>query len=116
MTKFYYLLIALSFYLFSCKSDSKSYQKGDYADAIELGVKKLQKDPYDGETKEIVQSSYNFAIIERENRIRILSNSRDDDRYAKIYSEYLNLQDLYETIHAYPVPARLIKSKDYSES
>jgi len=115
MTKFYYLLIALSFYLFSCKSASKSYQKGDYADAIELGVKKLQKDPYDAETKEIVQSSYNFAVNERENQVRILSNSKDDDRYAKIYNEYLYLQDLHETIHTYPVPARLIKTKDYSD-
>jgi hypothetical protein len=115
MTKFYLLLIASSIYLFSCKSASKSYQKGDYADAIELGVKKLQKDPYDAETKEIIQSSYNYAVNERENQVRILSNSNDDDRYAKIYNEYLHLQDLYQTIHAYPVPARLIKTKDYSE-
>src|SRR5215211_2528192 len=115
MTKFYYLLIALSFYLFSCKSASKSYQKGDYADAIELGVKKLQKDPFDAETKEIVQTSYNFAVNERENQIRILSNSKDDNRFEKIYGEYLHLQDLYETIHAYPAPAKLIKAKDYSE-
>jgi hypothetical protein len=115
MTKFYLLLIACSIYLFSCKSASKSYQKGDYADAIELGVKKLQKDPYDAETKEIIQSSYNYALNERENQIRILSNSKDDDRYAKIYNEYTHLQDLYQTIHAYPVPARLIKTKDYSE-
>lgn len=115
MTKFYLLLITSTLYLFSCKSASKSYQKGDYADAIELGVKKLQKDPYDGETKDIVQSSYNYAVNERENQIRILSNSKDDDRYAKIYNEYLRLQDLYQTIHAYPVPARLIKATDYSE-
>ena len=115
MIKFYHLPFFLCIYLFSCKSASKSYQKGDYADAIELGVKKLQKDPYDAETKEIVQSSYNFAVNERENRIRILTNSRDDDRYAKIYSEYINLQDLYETVHAYPVPAKVIKTKDYSE-
>ncbi len=115
MTKFYLLSLAASLYLFGCKSASKSYQKGDYADAIELGVKKLQKDPYDGETKDIIQSSYNYAVTERENQIRILSNSKDDDRYAKIYKEYLHLQDLYQTIHAYPVPARLIKTKDYSE-
>ena len=115
MTKFYFLLIVSSLYLFSCKSASKSFQKGDYADAIELGVKKLQKDPYDGETKDIVQSSYNYAVNEGENQIRILSNSKDDDRYEKIYQEYFRLQDLYQTIHAYPVPARLIKTKDYSE-
>ncbi|MGZ3850140.1 MAG: hypothetical protein ACXVBR_12770 [Flavisolibacter sp.] len=115
MTKFYFLLLASSCYLFSCKSASKSYQKGNYADAIELGVKKLQKDPYDGETRDIVQSSYNYAVNEKESQIKVLSNSRDDSRYEKIYQEYLGLQDLYQTIHAYPVPARLIKANDYSE-
>jgi hypothetical protein len=115
MTKFYLLLITASIYLFSCKSASKSYQKGDYADAIELGVKKLQKDPYDAETKEIVQSAYTYAVNERENQVRILSNSKDENRFEKIYQQYLNLQDLYQTIHAYPVAARLIKAQDYSE-
>ncbi|HEU0112168.1 MAG TPA: hypothetical protein VFQ73_14940 [Flavisolibacter sp.] len=115
MTKLYILLIAFSLYLVGCKSASKSYQKGDYADAIELGVKKLQKDPYDTETKDIIQSSYNYAVNERESQIRNLSNSKDEDRFAKIYQEYIHLQDLYQTIHAYPVPARQIKTKDYSE-
>jgi hypothetical protein len=115
MTKFYLLLITASIYLFSCKSASKSYQKGDYADAIELGVKKLQKDPYDGETKEIVQNAYTYAVNERENQIRILSNSKDENRFEQIYQQYLNLQDLYQTIHAYPAAARLIKAQDYSE-
>jgi hypothetical protein len=115
MSKFYLLLIACSIYFAGCKSANKSYQKGDYADAIELGVKKLQKDPNDYETKEIIQNSYTYAVNENENQIRILSNSSDDNRYEKIYQSYLRLQDLYQTIHAYPVPAKLIKAKDYSE-
>jgi tetratricopeptide (TPR) repeat protein len=115
MSKFYLLLIACSTYFAGCKSANKSYQKGDYADAIELGVKKLQKDPNDYETKEIIQNSYTYAVNENENQIRILSNSSDDNRYEKIYQSYLRLQDLYQTIHAFPVPARLIKAKDYSE-
>lgn len=115
MFKFYLLLLACCIYFAGCKSANKAYQKGDYADAIELGVKKLQKDPNDYETKEIVQSSYTYAVNEGENQIRILSNSSDDNRYEKIYQSYLRLQDLYQTIHAYPVPARIIKTKDYSE-
>lgn len=114
MTKFYTLLL-LSFFWWSCNSASKSYQKGDYADAIELGVKKLQKDPGDTETREIIQNAYNFAVQERENRIRTLSNTKGDGRFEKIYQEYLRLQDLYETIRAYPVAARQIRATDYSE-
>src|SRR5215203_5356239 len=115
MTKFYYLLIALSFYLFSCKSASKSYQKGDYTDAIELGVKKLQKDPYDRETKDLVQRSYNYTVNEHEDQIRILSNGKSEDRFEQIYQHYASLQNLYSTVHQYPAVAQVIKAKDYSE-
>ncbi len=116
MTKLYTLLIACSLFLvYSCKTASKSYQKGDYSDAIERGVKKLQKDPSDYETKELVQNSYNYTVNEHEDAIRILSNSKNDNRFERIYSEYVSLQRLYETIHEYPAVAKIIKTTDYSE-
>jgi hypothetical protein len=115
MTKLYTLLLLSTFYLVACKSASKSYQKGDYADAIEMGVKQLQRNPNDGETREIVQNAYNFAVKEREAQIRALSNSNDDSRFEKMYQQYYRLQDLYQTIHSYPAAARLIKTTDYSE-
>lgn len=116
MTKLYSIAIAASFlFIFGCKSASKSYQKGDYTDAIERGVKKLQKDPGDYETKDLVQKSYTYTVNEHEDQIRILSNSKSDNRYDRIYQEYVALQNLYSTIHQYPEAARLIKAKDYSE-
>ena len=59
MTKFYLLLIASALFA-SCKTATKSYNKGDYTNAIELGVKKLQKDPGDIETKELVKRNLAF--------------------------------------------------------
>lgn len=115
MTKLYFFAIASSLLIYSCKSASKSYQKGDYTDAIERGVKKLQKDPGDYETKDLVQKSYTYTVNEHEDQIRILSNSKSDNRYDRIYQEYVALQNLYNTIHQYPEAARLIKAKDYSE-
>src|SRR5215212_2876967 len=116
MTKLYSLAIVASLILiYSCKSASKSYQKGDYTDAIERGVKKLQKDPYDYETKDLVQKSYTYTVNEHEDQIRILSNSKTDSRFEKIYLEYAALQHLYQTVHQYPAVAQIIKAKDYSE-
>ena len=114
MSKFYLILIAFAFFT-GCKSASKSYSKGDYADAIELGLKKLQKDPYDGETLEIVKNSYTYAVNSHEDQIRILSNSKTDTRYAGIFQHYIQLQDLYNTIQSYPQVARQISPRDYSE-
>lgn len=115
MTKLYFFAIAASLLIYSCKSASKSYQKGDYTDAIERGVKKLQKDPSDYETKDLVQKSYTYTVNEHEDQIRILLNSKNDNRYDRIYQEYAALQNLYTTIHQYPEAARQIKAKDYSE-
>jgi hypothetical protein len=117
MTKFYSIAIAASLlFIYGCKSASKSYQKGNYTDAIERGVKKLQKDPNDYETKDLVQRSYTYTVNEYEDQIRILSNSKSDNRYDGIYQQYVALQNLYNTIHQYPEAARVIKAKDYSES
>ena len=116
MTKLYSLAIVALILIYSCKSASKSYQKGDYTEAIDRGVKKLQKDPNDYETKELVQKSYAYTVNEHEDQIRILSNSKSDNRYDRIYQQYVALQNLYNTIHQYPEAARLIKAKDYSES
>ena len=115
MTNFYTFILALTVIIFSCKSASKSYQKGDYTDAIERGVKKLQKDPNDYETRELVKNSYKYTVNQHEDEIRILSNSKADSRYEKIYQEYYSLQRLYETIREYPVAAQLVKPTDYSE-
>jgi hypothetical protein len=116
MTKLYSLLFgSILIMAYSCKTASKSYQKGNYEDAIERGVKKLQKDPYDYETKDLVQQSYNYSVNQHEDRIRILANGRNDNRFEQIYQEYRELQKLYDIIHEYPAVAKLIKTTDYSE-
>lgn len=116
MTKFYSLLIACTIvFFYSCKTASKSYKKGDYTEAIERGVKKLQKDQSDYETRDLIQQSYNYSVAQHEDEIRILSNSKNDNRFESIWVHYMELQHLYKTIQQYPAVARLIKTKDYSE-
>lgn len=115
MTKIYLSLIAASFFVVSCKTATKSYNKGDYADAIELGVKKLQKDPSDAETKDLVKNAYTFAVNQHEEAIRALSNSNNENRYEAILREYNRLQDLYNTIQQSPAVANAINPRNYSE-
>src|SRR5215216_6091784 len=115
MTKFSTFLLALFVLIYSCKTANKSYQKGDYTNAIELGVKKLQKDPNDYETRELVKNSYTYTVNEHEDQIRILSNSKSDTRFEKIYAEYASLQRLYETIRQSPAATQAVKPKDYSD-
>lgn len=114
MTKIYFLLFASGLFLFSCSTPTKAYNKGDYADAIELGVKKLQKDPGDYETRDLVKSAYTFAVNQHEEEIRNLSASSNDNRYEAILKEYNKLQDLYNTLTEYPAVAQMITATNYS--
>jgi hypothetical protein len=115
MTRLYTLILFSTLAVCSCKTASKAYQKGDYTDAIELGVKKLQKDPNDTETRDLVRQSYTYMVAAHEDRIRVLSNSKSDTRFENIYSEYAALQHLYDAIHQYPAVAQQIEARDYSE-
>ena len=113
MTKLYSLLFVSLFYLGACKTATKAYDKGDYNNAIELAIKKLQKDPSDGETKALLQNAYRFAVDEHQDKIRILSNSTDDSRFEKIYAEYNYLQSLYVKLRQFPALS-FVKATDYS--
>jgi hypothetical protein len=115
MTKLYPLLIAAFLFFIGCKTASKAYDKGDYDNAVELGVKKLQKDPADAQTKDLVKSAYNFALNAHEEAIRNLSNSSNEARYEAILKEYSQLQNLYTSIHASPVAVTLVQPKNYSD-
>ena len=115
MTKFYSLLFVAILFFIGCRTASKAYNKGNYADAIELGIKKLQKEPADAETKDLVKSAYTVAVNEHEQAIRTLSGSANESRYEAILKEYNKLQDLYNTIQSSPVAARLIQPTNYSE-
>ena len=113
MTKFYLFLFLATLLFAGCQTASKAYNKGDYADAIELGIKKLQKDPSDAETSDLVKSAYSYAVNQYEANIRSLSNSAGNNRYEAILREYNRLQDLYETIQQSPVAAKVVNPTNY---
>ena len=115
MNRIFTLLLAVIVLAYSCKTASKSYQKGDYTEAIDRGIKKLQKDPDDYETKDLVKNSYNYTVNEYEDQIRTLSNSKSENRFEKIYYNYTLLQNLYIKIRQSPSAAQYVKPKDYSE-
>ena len=115
MSKFYLVLGVLSILLIGCKSASKAYEKGNYSDAIELAVKKIQKDPYDGESISIAKNAYNEAQRLHEDKIRQLSNSPSEKKFEQIFNEYRQLQNLYELVNRYPTLQKALKPVDYSE-
>ncbi|HUM64505.1 MAG TPA: hypothetical protein PLV32_01600 [Chitinophagaceae bacterium] len=111
-----YILFFLLFstVLFSCKNAQKLYNSGDYDQAVQVAAKKLQKKPNDTKTMYVIQDAYRYAVDDHESKIRNLSSSSNELRAEKIYSEYLQLQSLYETIRRTPAVFDIVRPTDYS--
>ena len=62
-SKLYFLSFSTAILLLvSCKTASKLYEKGNYDEAVELAAKKMQKDPNDSKLRNIIQTSYKYAV------------------------------------------------------
>ena len=114
MRKIYTLfgLIAIVF-ITGCKTASKLYDKGNYDEAVQLAVKKLQKKP-DNEMRALLQSAYQYAVNDHETRIHQLSDNTNELKWEWIYAEYSSLQRLYEAIHRSPEAMTIVNAIDYS--
>jgi tetratricopeptide (TPR) repeat protein len=116
-SKFYSLLfLAITILFFSCKTAKKMYEKGNYDEAVELAAKKLQKNPNDAATLDILRNSYRFAVEDHETRIQNNSNSNNDLRWEWNYAEYLDLQRLYDAIRRVPSVYDKVHPTDYSSN
>lgn len=107
-------LLAGLLVLTSCKTAKKMYEKGHYDEAVELAAKKLQKDPDDPRYREMIQSAYQYALNDHENRIRDLSASNNELKWEWIYNEYASLQKMYDAIYKVPAILHLVKPYNYS--
>ncbi len=114
-SKLYFLSFITATILFiSCKTASKLYEKGNYDEAVELAAKKLQKDPTDSKLRNIIQSSYKYAVEDHESRIRNNSESNNELRWEWMYNEYASMQKMYDAIRKVPQIFELIHPMDYS--
>jgi tetratricopeptide (TPR) repeat protein len=115
--KFYtliFLVTVTATMLVSCKSASKLYKQGNYDEAVEVAVKKLQKKPADAEMKALIQNAYHYAVTDHESRIHNYSESSSDLKYESIYGEYADLHNLYNAIYKAPEVFELVQPVDYS--
>ena len=97
-----------------CKSASKLYDKGNYDEAVQVAVKKLQKDPNNPKLRSVVQDAYHYAVTGHENKIRSYSENDNELKWEWMYNEYAGLQNLYNTIFKSPTVFELVHPTDYS--
>jgi tetratricopeptide (TPR) repeat protein len=108
------LIALLGLVLFSCKTASKLYEKGNYDEAVELAAKKLQKDPDDPKLLDLIQHAYRYAVNDHETRIRDYSQSNRELKWEDMHREYQSLQKMYEAIYRVPSVITLVNPVNYT--
>jgi hypothetical protein len=114
MTKLYLTALLLMLVAAACKSPQKMYDRGNYGAAIERSIRKLQKDPGDGNAKRVLQDAYREAVARHESDIRNLLNSSSESRYEQVFRQYNSLQQLYHAVQQVPAAAKAVHPTDYS--
>src|ERR1051326_5197096 len=115
MKKIYSVLfLILTIWIGGCKSPSKLYQKGNYDEALQTAIKKLQKDPNDPKLQTVAKDAYYYAVTDHENQIRRYSENDNELKSEWIYNEYAALQNLYNSVFRSPAAFESIHPTDYS--
>lgn len=84
----YALLIILLFANAGCKSAEKYFREGDYNQAIEIAVKKLQNNPSKEEYVLLLEESFKRANAQDLSYIHSLNLEGNPDRWEEIYNVY----------------------------
>lgn len=115
MKKIYSILfLTAALWMASCKSPSKLYNRGNYDEAVQTAIKKLQKDPRDPKQQSVARDAYHYAVTDHENQIRRYSETDNELKSESIYNEYAALQNLYNSIFRSPGAFEAIHPTDYS--
>ena len=108
------LFFTVCIWLAACKSPSKLYNKGNYDEAVQTSIKKLQKDPGDPKLQSVARDAYHYAVTDHENQIRRYAETDNELKSESIYNEYAALQNLYNSIFRSPGAFEAIHPTDYS--
>ncbi|WP_339698424.1 hypothetical protein [uncultured Marixanthomonas sp.] len=98
MRAFLFSIVALLIFssCSSVKRNQKFIAEGDYDRAIDLAVKKLQKDKYVEKNDEhiiLLEEAYKKAVSEDTRRINFLKKSNESNKSRSIYLLYKKLED-----------------------
>ncbi len=93
MKKYFILLLLIGLFV-SCHTSEKLLRQGEYEQAVEVAVKKLQRNPNNTTQAEILAQAYPKAVEKINERIKFLKQEGKPQNWEEIYRLYLKLKDL----------------------
>lgn len=109
----YILLGLLGLMLISCATGKNAFDKGNYETAIDRAVNRLQANPDNKKSKQVLSEGYKLASKYHLDLIGIYKSSADDFKWERIYQEYSQLNLYYSKIQRCPACLKLVKPTIY---
>ncbi len=101
-------LLGLSTLFQFCTSGKNALKQGDYYQAVSLAVNRLRQNPDHKKSKEVLKTSYQFAIDYLEQSAQNQLNSNANFKWKTAVQSYEQINSLYEQIRTSPGALKII--------
>lgn len=109
----YILLGLLGWMLMGCATGKNAFDKGNYETAIDRAVTRLQANPDNKKSKQVLIEGYQLASGYHLDLIRNYTSSGDNFKWERIYQEYRQLNSYYSKIQRCPACLKLVNPTIY---
>lgn len=104
------LILGFVLVLSACSSGKKSYERGDYYDAVNKAVNRLRQNPDHGKSMDILREAYPLALQYYETQAKNEIASNSNFKWKNAIQSYNLLNQLYEQIRACPGCLKVISN------
>ncbi len=108
-----FLSILLITLIFSCKSSSKQYEKGNYESSVLLAIKKLRSKPSHQKSKVVLKNAYEAARKTAASNIQLQKSKTDILKWDRIINQYKRLNNLYDELLRCPSCLTVVEPSSY---
>ncbi len=109
----YFLLGLLGLMLISCATGKNAFDKGNYETAIDRAVNRLQANPDNKKSKQVLVEGYQLASNYHLDLIQNYKSGGDNFKWERVYQEYRQLNSYYAKIQRCPACLKLVNPTIY---
>ena len=103
------LLAFLGLSLIGCATGKNAFEKGNYETAIDRAINRLQSNPDNKKSRQVLTEGYRLASQYHKDYIRELKASGDPFRNEAIFYQYRALNGYYDKVRRCPACLNLVK-------
>lgn len=99
--------------LISCATGKNALDKGNYETALDRAISRLQSNPDNKKSQDVLIEGYRLASNYHKDYIRTLEINSDPNKWEAIYYQYKQLNSYYSQIQRCPACLSLVKPASY---